>query len=288
MALSSLGQRIATAAVLIPLVLVALFLLPPRGWGALTLAIVLVGAHEWAKLVAFSAFRRMLFVAGTLLLGVLMMLPGTFGFARGWPDAVVLVACGVASLFWLVVAPIWLASNWPTRPTTAMALIGWVVLVGAWIALVELQARSPWLVLAAMATVWIADTSAYFSGRKFGKRKLAPSISPGKTWEGVYGGLIAVTVYALLLLPLATSIRFTGPSGPAAAVLFVVLAMALAAVSVVGDLFESMLKRHAGVKDSGTLLPGHGGVLDRVDALLAAMPVAALGAALYLAKGAAT
>jgi len=158
------------------------------------------------------------------------------------------------------------------------------VLVGAWVALVELQARSPWLVLAAMGVVWIADTAAYFAGRRFGRRKLAPRVSPGKTWEGVYGALFAVALYALALAPLAQRAGFEGASGTATTLAFVVVVMLLAAVSVVGDLFESLLKRQAGVKDSGSLLPGHGGVLDRVDALLAAMPFAALAATTWLAK----
>jgi len=166
----------------------------------------------------------------------------------------------------------------------ATGVAGAVVLLGAWVALVELQARSPWLVLAAMAAVWIADTAAYFSGRRFGRRKLAPRVSPGKTWEGVYGALAAVVLYALALSPFARDAGFAGTPGPATALAFAAFAILVAAVSVVGDLFESQLKRHAGVKDSGALLPGHGGVLDRVDALLAAMPFAALAATLWLAK----
>ena len=157
-----------------------------------------------------------------------------------------------------------------------LAVAGWIVLIGAWVAIVQLQARSPWLVLAAMAIVWIADTAAYFAGRAFGRRKLAPQISPGKTWEGVYGGLAAVALYALALVPLAASGGFAGTVSPLAVIAWVGCALALAALSVVGDLCESLLKRQAGVKDSGRLLPGHGGILDRVDALLAAMPAAAL------------
>jgi phosphatidate cytidylyltransferase len=165
-----------------------------------------------------------------------------------------------------------------------MVLSGWIVLVGAWMALVELQSRSPWLVLAAMAIVWIADTAAYFSGRAFGRRKLAPQISPGKTWEGVYGGLAAVAVYALCLVPFAREAGFAPVVGALAIALWLGFALLLAGISVIGDLFESLLKRHAGVKDSGNLLPGHGGVLDRTDALLAAMPLAAIAAQLFLAK----
>jgi phosphatidate cytidylyltransferase len=133
-----------------------------------------------------------------------------------------------------------------------------------------------------MAIVWIADTAAYFTGRAFGRVKLAPQVSPGKTWEGVYGGLAAVAVYALALVPLAADGGFTGAVSPLAVAGWVVCAVALAGLSVVGDLCESLLKRQAGVKDSGRILPGHGGILDRVDALLAAMPAAALLALAFL------
>jgi phosphatidate cytidylyltransferase len=127
-----------------------------------------------------------------------------------------------------------------------------------------------------MAIVWVADTAAYFAGRRFGKRKLAPAISPGKTWEGVYGALIAVAVYALALLPFAAEAGYSAPILPTSVIAWVALVLALAGLSIVGDLFESQLKRNRGVKDSGRLLPGHGGVLDRIDALLAALPPAAL------------
>jgi len=127
-----------------------------------------------------------------------------------------------------------------------------------------------------MAIVWIADSAAYFAGRRFGKRKLAPSISPGKTWEGVYGALFAVGIYALALLPFAERAGYSEPLLPAVVVAWVALVLALAGVSIVGDLFESQLKRQRGVKDSGKLLPGHGGILDRIDALMAALPPAAL------------
>jgi phosphatidate cytidylyltransferase len=127
-----------------------------------------------------------------------------------------------------------------------------------------------------MAIVWVADSAAYFAGRRFGKRRLAPAISPGKTWEGVYGALIAVAVYALALLPFAEGAGYSAAIVPASVIAWVALAMALVGLSIVGDLFESQLKRNRGVKDSGKLLPGHGGVLDRIDALLAALPPAAL------------
>jgi phosphatidate cytidylyltransferase len=161
-------------------------------------------------------------------------------------------------------------------------VVGWLVLLAAWVALVQLQARSPWLALAAMAIVWVADIAAYFSGRAFGRRKLAPAISPGKTWEGVQGALAAVAVYAVALIPLAHAAGYSRDVTLFAAIVWIALALALALLAVGGDLFESLLKRLAGVKDSGTLLPGHGGVLDRIDALLAALPAAALAALLFL------
>jgi phosphatidate cytidylyltransferase len=133
-----------------------------------------------------------------------------------------------------------------------------------------------------MAIVWLADTAAYFAGRRFGRRKLAPQISPGKTWEGVYGALVAVAVYALLLLPLARRAGYEGGFDARAIVAWIAFAIALGALSIVGDLHESLLKRRAGVKDSGAILPGHGGVLDRTDALLAAMPPVAVAATAFL------
>jgi phosphatidate cytidylyltransferase len=284
MPLSSLGQRIATTAVLVPLVLAALFLLPPRAWALVALAILSVAAYEWSKLVGFASYRSLAFVGGVVLIAlVLLFLPAT-RFSTGWPDSVVFAACGIASAFWILVAPGWLAAQWRGRGWLGNALAGWVVLLGAWVAIVELQARSPWLVLAAMAVVWIADTAAYFTGRRFGRRKLAPSISPNKSWEGVYGGVIAVALYALLLMPFAAHAGYAGAHDIVAGFAFVLFVVMLCAVSVVGDLFESLLKRQAGVKDSGSLLPGHGGVLDRIDALLSAMPPAAVAAAMFLPK----
>jgi phosphatidate cytidylyltransferase len=277
-----LSTRILTAVVLIALVLAAMFLLPPLAWGAVTLALVVVAATEWAELAGFGREAWWIFVAGTLVIGLNLLFSPYAGFEAGWPPGIVLSVCGVATLFWLLVALPWLATHWKPTSPLPLAITGWIVLVGAWLAIVQLQARSPWLVLAMMAIVWIADTAAYFSGRAFGRRKLAPYVSPGKSWEGVYGGLAAVGVYALALVPLASGFGFKGDVSPLSIVLWIAGAIALAALSVIGDLYESLLKRQAGVKDSGRLLPGHGGVLDRIDALLAAMPPAALLALAFL------
>jgi phosphatidate cytidylyltransferase len=277
-----LSARILTAVAALVVVLAALFLLPPVGWGLLTLIVVVAAAHEWAMLAGFERRRWLLFLAGAFLLCFNLLFNAGLT-ARGWPDGIIVAVCGVATAFWLLVAPPWLARHWrfASSPLVA-AVVGWVVLVSTWVAVVQLHARSPWLVLAAMALVWIADTAAYFSGRAFGQRKLAPAISPGKTWEGVYGALAAVAAYALVLALATDGFGYSGPRSPRAAVLAVAIAMALSAVSMIGDLFESLLKRQRGVKDSGSLLPGHGGVLDRIDALTAAMPPAALLATLLL------
>ena len=273
-----LKTRIITALVLIPLTLAALFGLPPRGWGAVTLAVVVVAAAEWAELAALEKRAWLLFVGATLFAGCVLLLDPAAGFTpeHGWAGPVVSWICGAATVFWLVVAPAWLVSGRRVTSRFVLAIVGWLVLVATWVAVVALQTRSPGLLLAMMAIVWIADTAAYFVGRRFGRRKLAPSISPGKTWEGVYGALAAVAIYALLLLPFAAAAGYTRSLDANAAAIWVALALLLTGMSIMGDLFESQLKRQRGVKDSGAILPGHGGVLDRIDALTAAMPPAAL------------
>jgi phosphatidate cytidylyltransferase len=155
---------------------------------------------------------------------------------------------------------------------------GWLVLWPTWLALVLLREASPWLLLALAALVWVADICAYFAGKRFGRRKLAPRVSPGKTWEGVIGALVGVVVYGAILVAVAAGredslgpLLARGAGVPAVSVMVV-----LAAFSIVGDLFESWMKRGAGLKDSSALLPGHGGLLDRIDALTSTLPLAAL------------
>lgn len=281
---SALTTRIGTALALIAGVLAALFLSGPLAWGVLALLVVLAAAHEWARLAGFTRGRWLVFVGGTLVLGLNLLFNPAVGFDRGWPVGVVLAVCGAATLFWLLAATPWVLSRWRPASPLLLAIVGWIVLIGAFVAIVDLQGRSPWLVLAAMAIVWIADTAAYFTGRSFGRHRLAPAISPGKTWEGVAGAAVAVAVYAAALAPLAPAAGYRGPQGVGALLLWVAFAVALALLSVVGDLYESLLKRHAGVKDSGSLLPGHGGILDRTDALLAAMPPVAIAALVFLGR----
>jgi len=153
------------------------------------------------------------------------------------------------------------------------------VLLPSACALVQLRALGPWLLVAAMAIVWVADTAAYFSGRAFGRRKLAPLISPGKTWEGAWGAIAAVLVAGLAVLAALPESSIA----PGLAPWFVLGLIPVTAVGIAGDLFESLLKRQAGVKDSSHLLPGHGGLLDRIDSLVATLPFAGL-AAIWIAK----
>jgi phosphatidate cytidylyltransferase len=270
--------------VLAALVLAALFALPPAGWGVAALAAMAAAAVEWARLAGFARRGCAAFAALVVATGALLLFLPAAGFgARGWPAAVPIALCGTALAFWLIVAPRWLRAADRSASRAALAATGWIVLIGAWAAVVQLQARSPWLVLAALAIVWVADIAAYFAGRAFGRHKLAPTISPGKTWEGVGGALAAVTLYALALVPFAPRGGYPRAASATAVAAWVAVALAIAALSIEGDLVESLLKRRAGVKDSGTLLPGHGGVLDRIDALLSAMPACALLAEAFLA-----
>ncbi|HEV2219954.1 MAG TPA: phosphatidate cytidylyltransferase [Casimicrobiaceae bacterium] len=281
---AALATRIVTALALIAAVVAALFLSYPLGWGVIVLLAVLGAAHEWAKLAGFARGRWLVFVGGTLVMGVNLLFNPAAGFDAGWPTGVVFAVCGAATLFWLLAATPWVLARWQPGSPLVLAVAGWIVLMGAFVAIVDLQARSPWLVLAAMAIVWVADSAAYFVGRRFGRHKLAREISPGKTWEGVAGAVAAVVVYAGALVPFAASAGYQGATGGGALALWIAFAVALVLLSVIGDLYESLLKRRAGVKDSGALLPGHGGILDRTDALLAAMPPVSIAAVLFLGR----
>ena len=181
------------------------------------------------------------------------------------------ILLAVSTGFWILVVPLWFRFKWTLAGNDFFGyLLGALVILPTWAAMVALHAVSTWLMLAVMALVWVADISAYFAGRAFGKHKLAVTISPGKTWEGVAGAVVGVLIYGGIVL------TFSPLQGRLALPLMVLLLILLTAVSVMGDLFESLLKRQAGIKDSSNLLPGHGGVLDRIDALTSTLPVAAL------------
>ena len=169
-----------------------------------------------------------------------------------------------AGLFWVAIAPLWMWRGVHARQATWIGASGFAVLVPTGLAMLAL---SPVEVLLVLILVWIADSAAYFVGRAWGRHKLAPAISPGKSWEGAAGGLIGALAYAIILGLFTRAVAWA-PYLAAAAALFM--------ISIVGDLFESAVKRQAGAKDSGAVLPGHGGVLDRIDSTTAALPVAAL------------
>lgn len=260
-----LKQRLATAVVLISGFMAALFLLPDPGWALLMLAFIVAGGWEWARLAGFSAAGQWLFSILVLMVGVLL-LPDV------WPVAlealqyqVLFWSLPLAALFWVALVPLWLHKRYRVRHRLLSAVAGLLVLLPAWLALLHLRKVSPWLVLLVVMVVAIADSAAYFSGKAFGRRKLAPEISPGKTWEGVIGAALAVSLLGLAL----SLVHGFSPW-------IIVGLLLLMVLSVIGDLFESLLKRQAGLKDSGNILPGHGGILDRVDGLTSTLPLALL------------
>ncbi len=262
-----------TALVLVALLLPSLFLLPPAYWALLAAVFIGVAGWEWGGLLGLGDLRR-LFLGGALTAfcaAVSLLAPAAMGVggsgaeaSSAWVVATYLVAAG----FWGVLVPFWLRVKWHLPHGLAGILAGFVVLFPTWLALVQLRIPGPGVLLAVLAVVWMADVAAYFSGRAFGKRKLAPSISPGKTWEGAIGAAVGVVLYGIAL---RIGFAFTPVSLP----LWVICLLGVTAVSVVGDLFESMLKRQAGIKDSSNVLPGHGGVLDRIDSLTSTLPVVA-------------
>ena len=269
-----LRTRVLTAVLLLAGFLAALFWLPRAGWITVVALALSAAAWEWAGLAGLGRVGRVIYAAGVAAAAFWagwnsLADMGTL-FGRSW---LYLAAC----VFWAALAPVWLWER-PAFATPVVPLLsGLVVLIPNAAAMVELRDQSPLLLLGTMAVVWVSDIAAFLAGHRFGRRKLAPSISPRKTWEGVIGALAAVTVYATGWLvagagPMPEALGRASLGG----LWFVILLLALAVAGIVGDLLESQMKRVAGVKDSGGLLPGHGGVLDRVDALLPVLPLAAL------------
>jgi len=271
-----LKQRIITASILFVLFLAALFGLPTLGWQALVLVVVWQGAVEWARLSGLNgrAATAYWMLSLALMAGMVLL---DYALAQELQTMLHLAWYILAVLLWVFVVPSWLIAGWRPQNAWLKGVVGWVVLLPTGLAMLDLRAFSPWLLLFAMTVVMMADISAYFAGKRFGKNKLAPAISPGKTWEGVFGALAGVTLYVVAVwwfgglykqYPILPGVILAGWW-------WVVL-------SVIGDLFESAVKRQAGVKDSGALLPGHGGLLDRIDALTSTLPFA--GIALILQR----
>lgn len=253
-------QRIITALVLLPLMLGMLFYAPAGLWAFFCALIALIGLWEYSRLSKMEYSTKMPYLAGTAL----FML---FAYLGGWqlPDAAWWLVLG----FWLAVMPLWLKNKWPLATGWHTLAAGWMLMLPFWFALTGLRpdTASSLPLLAVMGLVWVADSAAYFVGRSFGKHKIAPSVSPGKSWEGAAGGMVCAVIYMLLVRNagwLGFETTWPGAVG---------IALILTVVSICGDLLESWLKRTAGVKDSSGLLPGHGGVFDRTDSLLAVLGV---------------
>ena len=269
-----LKTRIVTALCLVAAVLCALFLLPPAGWLGFCALVAALAFWEWGALMALGGPSRLALGAGGALAvaALAAIFPSALGLGDGPADA---WQAGrwlylPAAAFWCVVVPLWLQRRWTVAHPLTGILSGALVILPACLALIQLRQLGAGQLLAVMAIVWVADTAAYFCGRAFGRHKLAPTISPGKTWEGAVGGVLAVVAYGLLFsshLPATLAGHVW---------LLAVLLVPLTAISIVGDLFESLLKRQAGLKDSSNVLPGHGGVLDRIDSLTSTLPLVAL------------
>ena len=265
-----MNTRLATALVLLAGCVAAVLYLPNRWWAALLLAVLALAGWEWGALAGATRTWRGLF-AGAVLISAWAIgeAAGVHGGGSDWQSAVESAVYGASVAFWMLVAAPWLLRGWRVKSPLALGAAGWMVLVPAWLALVRLQAE-PATLLALLGIVWIADTAAFLTGRAWGRHYLAPRISPAKTWEGVAGACAAVAVYYVALSVFTPEWR--GWHGWSGAALFA----GITAMSIVGDLYESWIKRQAGVKDSGALLPGHGGVLDRVDSVVSSIPFAAL------------
>ncbi|HEX6266301.1 MAG TPA: phosphatidate cytidylyltransferase [Burkholderiales bacterium] len=248
-----LAARVATAAVLIAGLVGALLFLPRAALAGLLAVVLLFAGLEWARLCRLGPRSAWAFA-------VILSLAFLAADYAGLQQALFVVA----AVWWIALAPAWMWRGVRPGERLWLGAAGFAVLVPAGLAMLAL---APLQVLLVLVLVWIADTAAYFVGRAWGRRKLAPAISPGKTWEGAAGGLMGALAYAII-----GGFWFQGIAWAP----FLAAAALLAMVSIVGDLFESAAKRQAGVKDSGSLLPGHGGILDRIDSATASLPLAAL------------
>jgi phosphatidate cytidylyltransferase len=277
-----LKTRIITALVILPIVFIALFQFPNWAWDLFTLAIALVACWEWSRFCQFPAGGKRAYLVLSLLVSVVIFVAY---LDRELINFDLLAKAGfvISVVFWLFVAPFWLANTWRPNGDKGFwiaAIAGWVVIFPTWLAFLALHDISPWMLLTFALIVWVADIAAYCVGKTMGKHKLAPSISPGKTIEGATGAIVGVALYFFLWQYLSADAALRGESWARELhahgwILFGVF-IALGVMSVMGDLFESWMKRGVGLKDSSNLLPGHGGMLDRIDALTSTLPAAGL------------
>ena len=271
-----LAQRVVTALVLLALLLPALFASAAWPFDLLTLVLIAAAGWEWARLNGGASLACLVF-------GVLLACACLAALAFGWTARTPVFIWWIATLLW-VLGGAWALqagpAGWPTMPLPGRWALGFLALWTAWLALASARVVGINFILSIFGLVWAADIAAYFGGRAFGKRKLAVSISPGKSWEGVWSGIVGVMLLALAWSAFDrsghgdSSSLYTRLLDAHGIVGFTLVLIFLSAMSVVGDLVESLVKRSAGAKDSSGLLPGHGGVLDRVDALLPVFPLA--------------
>ncbi|MFV1972343.1 MAG: phosphatidate cytidylyltransferase [Thiohalobacterales bacterium] len=261
-----LKARLVSAAVMVPLVVAGILLLPTPVIALVMLLIIGGGLWEWSRMVPLQAagMAQFAFIGAGLLLAALVWVVA--------PAALIMPLLFAAFLWWLWVL-YWLSHPEFSAPRGLKIVAGYLVTLPAWVALVVLHGRpvdGPLITLYLLVLIWLADSGAYFSGRRWGNRKLAPVISPGKTREGVYGAIAASAAFALVAgLLYSHSLVWTAG--------LVLVSIVAVMFSIVGDLLESLMKRQSGIKDSSQLIPGHGGILDRIDSLTAAAPVFLLG-----------
>lgn len=269
-----LKQRLLTAAILIPLVVWGIFKLPVAGFAALLALFVMLGAWEWTRICEIrNPLLRLVYL---LLFGLCLYLLWKYN-----DPGLILLVLGLSLCWWFYAVLLILAysrgRDYLRGHQLIKALVGFVLLLPPFMALIILRsapAFGPAYVLLLLLLIWSADSAAYFSGRQWGRRKLLPKVSPGKSWEGVAGAILAA-----ILLAIGAAFYFELPL-----LEFVILAVVVTAISIAGDLTESLFKRQVNLKDSGVLLPGHGGVLDRIDSLTSAAPFFLGGLLLILGK----
>lgn len=287
-----LWQRVITALLLLPLVLGLVFLLPLNAFALAVAGVLLLAAREWGRFADKSDAAPYVAMFVLLVSAVsLWFISPPFAFWPGlaWPqilfsaDNTPLFVLAFAVGFWLI-SPLllWLypqRAAWWRQSLVLRQLLGALLIMALWVALVSLRKighlheplKGALIIFYVLLLVWAADVGAYIAGKAFGKHKLAPSVSPGKTWQGFFGGL----ALALLIGHFAAQLFGISSNSDWG---FRLLVLVTIVASVVGDLVESLCKREAGIKDSGTIFPGHGGMLDRIDSLMAAAPVFAFGA----------
>lgn len=261
-----LKQRILTALILLPLMIAMLFYAPTGLWLLFTALITLLALWEWGRMCQLPNQTQSYYLGGTALF-MLTAIAGQWQL----PSFIWLIV----GLFWLIAMPLWLKQKWTLRSPHHALIIGWLMMLPFWFGLQYLRptAEEASTLFAIMILVWLADTAAYFTGRAFGKTPLAPVISPKKSWEGAAGGLLAVLLY--LTIARHNHWLFENYSWFSTMVMGTILTF----VSIGGDLLESWFKRTANIKDSSQLLPGHGGIYDRTDSLIA---VISLYAAIHI------